>query len=868
MLQTLITASYTYEAIDGTKHKFVSSDQFLDYLASETQPYLVRHRQAVSQSESEHKLAATEREVRILDDLIAEMLAAGYTNADVAEHRKNKIALLAQSSTLAAAVKTEGPAKLLDTTKRIEALTLQANNTLAYMRLVLHTHTQESLSHLRALPKVVVGTSSTIASALAYVAQYDRIAGLALVDEDRADSNVQRDLKQTLMNGLNFPNAVEADTSIRKYDRFYVTTATTIDHEETPGASKSKDATPHHQPQRQEKPHASRETKHKACDWHFTRGHSNADCEVLKQLTSDPSKITDKQVLIHLLRASEKHKTKHKEALRIRDERKLKELAQGTTLLMQSPQAPIATEIPPDCDDYLTLVEVEGKPIVADMDTGGKQLPFIIRKDAAQYLGIKQSKASPVVLNAIEGPTALEAQPSEPFRLRLIDPNYFPIPTTISITAHIVDTFPVACLLGKSLLRRTGMDFGPNAVTAEEPPHLHDVSNTSEMLNLFTPDETAVLPQVHDRVVGDIRAKFLLLLGTFAFIFGPLGKEPAKLPPYEIHIRESAVPVRTVRRLRSAAHTAAAAFYITQMITAGILATVTTDEGWLSPILMVPKPSADPPYRLCIDFRELNEATTAEWHRMPSPDELFEQVRGATHFAKFDLTSGFFQLSLADSSRKYTAFSHQGQTLQFTRLPFGVTNGPMVFQARMETLLKPIPHCLVFVDDILLYASSEEELLGQVESLFAALAEANIRLSPTKSIIGASEVEYLGFIVSGSGVRIDPKRLQGITDLPVPQSSKDAKHVVGVFSFIRQFIPNFVEKARPLQDLASKKHVSSDDASNSLSILKAAAANAVELAHFQPDKPVHVYTDASNVGIGASIIQDKGPIAFLQQEAL
>ncbi|KAG9392747.1 Zinc finger CCHC-type [Carpediemonas membranifera] len=93
-----------------------------------------------------------------------------------------------------------------------------------------------------------------------------------------------------------------------------------------------------------------------------------------------------------------------------------------------------------------------------------------------------------------------------------------------------------------SLLRRTGMDFGPSTVTPEDP-RIHEVSNTSEILNLLTPDQTATLPQLDKSNVGDIRAKFLLLLlGTFALIFGPLSKDPARLAPCEIHVRESAVP--------------------------------------------------------------------------------------------------------------------------------------------------------------------------------------------------------------------------------------------------------------------------------------------------------------------------------------
>lgn len=148
--------------------------------------------------------------------------------------------------------------------------------------------------------------------------------------------------------------------------------------------------------------------------------------------------------------------------------------------------------------------------------------------------------------------------------------------------------------------------------------------------------------------------------------------------------------------------------------------------------------------------------------------------------------------------------------------------------------------------------------------MFAKLRIANLKLQPTKCYFARSEVKYIGHVVSCSGIAPDNEKIRAVRDFPCPKSVTEIRRFVGMASWFRRFIKNFSTIAKPLTTLTEKNHPFNWDntCQQAFQTLKTALSSAPALAHPDFTKEFVVETDASNVGVGAVLIQDQRPIAF------
>ncbi|KAI0493191.1 hypothetical protein KFK09_027467 [Dendrobium nobile] len=130
-----------------------------------------------------------------------------------------------------------------------------------------------------------------------------------------------------------------------------------------------------------------------------------------------------------------------------------------------------------------------------------------------------------------------------------------------------------------------------------------------------------------------------------------------------------------------------------------------------------------------------------------------------------------------------------------------------------------------------------------------------------------SKIEFLGFVVSASGIEADPRKIEVIVNWPIPQSFTEVRRFHGLASFYRRFIKNFSSIATPITEiLKSEPFIWSSSAQSSFKLLKKAitASPILSLPNF--NKVFEVECDASNVGIGAALSQDGHPIAFFSEK--
>ena len=114
---------------------------------------------------------------------------------------------------------------------------------------------------------------------------------------------------------------------------------------------------------------------------------------------------------------------------------------------------------------------------------------------------------------------------------------------------------------------------------------------------------------------------------------------------------------------------------------------------------------------------------------------------------------------------------------EFLVMAFGLTNAPAIFQDLMQTVFKDQLYIfvLVYIDDILIFSSTEEEHLKHIEQVLKILREYNLYAKLKKCEFFKDQVEYLGHIVSAKGIQVDPRKIQAIEQWPVPANLTELK---------------------------------------------------------------------------------------------
>lgn len=282
-----------------------------------------------------------------------------------------------------------------------------------------------------------------------------------------------------------------------------------------------------------------------------------------------------------------------------------------------------------------------------------------------------------------------------------------------------------------------------------------------------------------------------------------------------------------------------------------------SNSPWASPIVLVGKKTGD--LRFCVDYRKVNRATKRDQYPLPNIQDSLDALEGAKYFTSLDMKSGYYQIEMNPNDRQKTAFITQDGLYEFKVMPFGLTNAPATFQRCMDVILSGLKYnsVLVYLDDILIFSNTFEQHLRRIETVFIRLLDANLRLNPSKCSFCLPEITYLGIKVTAEGQYPDEEKIKAVASFETPKNVRDIRSFVSLCSYYRKFVHKFAEKAKPLTTLI-KKDVDfcwSEEQEKAFNILKQSITNPPVLTHFNGDLPIELRTDASDVGIGAILVQ-------------
>ncbi|XP_073046190.1 uncharacterized protein [Primulina eburnea] len=289
---------------------------------------------------------------------------------------------------------------------------------------------------------------------------------------------------------------------------------------------------------------------------------------------------------------------------------------------------------------------------------------------------------------------------------------------------------------------------------------------------------------------------------------------------------------------------------------------------WGAPVLFVKK--KDGSMRMCIDYRELNKITIKNKYPLPRIYDLFDQLKVASVFSKLDLRSSYHQLKVKTEDISKTAFRTRYGHYEFTVMPFGLTNAPAVFMDLMNRVFKPFldKFVVVFIDDILVYSSSEEDHKEHLRLILQKLREKELYTKFKKCEFWLESVAFLGHIISAAGVSVDPKKVEAISDWPRQNNVTEIRSFLGLAGYYRKFVEGFSSIAIPLTKLTQKnsKFQWSEKCEQSFETLKKKLTSTPVLVLPMEGKDYTVYSDASKEGLGCVLMQEGRVIAYASRQ--
>jgi len=280
---------------------------------------------------------------------------------------------------------------------------------------------------------------------------------------------------------------------------------------------------------------------------------------------------------------------------------------------------------------------------------------------------------------------------------------------------------------------------------------------------------------------------------------------------------------------------------------------------WASNVVLVRK--KDGTYRFCVDYRAVNAVTYNVSYPLPHIDTCLNAMNGSTWFSTLDLRSGYHNIPIREQDRDKTAFITRRGCWRYKVMPFGLTCAPSVFQRLMDLVLCGLSFdtCMVYLDDIIIFAKTFDEHLLRLEQVFGRLRWAGLKLRLDKCSLLRRRVSFLGHIVSKDGIEVQNDKVTAVQTWPVPHNLGDLRSFVGLCSYYRRFIAGFADVSAPLHAL-TRKHArfTWGTAQNSaFEQLKQKLTTSPVLGMPTHDGTYYLDTDASDIGLGAVLSQDQ-----------
>ncbi|GJY12162.1 reverse transcriptase domain-containing protein [Tanacetum coccineum] len=315
---------------------------------------------------------------------------------------------------------------------------------------------------------------------------------------------------------------------------------------------------------------------------------------------------------------------------------------------------------------------------------------------------------------------------------------------------------------------------------------------------------------------------------------------------------------------------------VLKLLDAGLIYPI-SDSPWVSPVHCVPKKGGFTVvendeneliptrlvmgWRVCIDYRKLNDDTHKDHFPLPFMDQMLERLVGNDYYYFLDGFSGYIQIPIDPQDQEKTTFTCPYGMFAYRRMPFGLCNAPGTFQRCMMAIFHDMIEKTmeVFMDDFSVFGNSFGTCLSHLDKMLKRCEDTNLCLNWEKSHFMVKEGIVLGHKISKNGIEVDKAKVDVIAKLPHPTTVKGIRSFLGHAGFYRRFIQDFSKIARPMTRLLEKDtpFFFSKECIEAFQTLKKKLTEAPILVAPDWDLPFELMCDASDFAIGAILGQRK-----------
>ena len=268
--------------------------------------------------------------------------------------------------------------------------------------------------------------------------------------------------------------------------------------------------------------------------------------------------------------------------------------------------------------------------------------------------------------------------------------------------------------------------------------------------------------------------------------------------------------------------------------------------------------------------KDLNQALKRPKYQMPTLEELLPKLNNAKVFTTLDAKDGFYQISLDEQSSKLTTFWTPFGRYRYLRMPFGISTAPEEFERRLQECLADLPGVEVLRDDILVvgHGDTQEEAERNHETNLKGLlnraSDVNLKLNSKKMNLRKTEVKFMGHLITKDGLKPDPDKIKDVENMPKPKSKQELLSLLGFINYLAKFMSKLAHISQPLRELTTKKaqFVWSPQHDKAFSEVKQLTTKHPVLKYYDINEEVTLQCDASEKGLGASLLQNGQPVAF------
>jgi hypothetical protein len=218
---------------------------------------------------------------------------------------------------------------------------------------------------------------------------------------------------------------------------------------------------------------------------------------------------------------------------------------------------------------------------------------------------------------------------------------------------------------------------------------------------------------------------------------------------------------------------------------------------WVSNIILVEKKGTGK-IRVCVDFRNLNRATSKDEYPMPIANVLINNASGHNVIHFLDGNAGYNQIFMAKEDMHKMAFQCPGFVglFEWIVMTFGLKNVGATYQRVMNLIFHDLLGVIleIYIDDIVVKSAGFHEHMANLRISLERMRKYGLNMNPLKCMFGMTAGRFLGFIVHEQGIQVDPKKVEAINKMEEHMCKWDVQKLLGKIHYLRRFIANLAGK--------------------------------------------------------------------------